>query len=241
MSSVAKKILTGCIYLGVGISFSVAEEQMVHSSRSISENIERENAEKFMYNKGLEDGLSEGKKIGYEMGTRDAKKELAKYEKKIKALEVGKYLVKNRMITPPRVYQTRDAEGNIVVKVKGCNIEGQLSSNEIIMLPAYGSQESSKEYSGGATAKNADSPSDSVFLAGVDRKESSIPKDSLSAKKVTYRVFTDNTFNRKLFRGSGLPFAILPEKELKVLFKDNRSADDFLQRHGLTSSSDYAR
>jgi len=243
MIDVKKIVIAGCLCVGLGTPslFAINENEVVYSSRSMSENIERENAEKFMYNKGLDDGLDEGKKIGYEMGVREAQKELSKYKNKIKALEVGKYLAKNRRITPPRVYQTRDANGNIMVKVKGCNIEGQLSSSEIIMLPSYRERSSNRQEYTGTSTKNADTPSDSVFLAGVDRKEQAIPRDPLSSKKATYRVFVDNTFNRKLFRGSGLAFAILPEKELKVLFKNNRDADDFLQRHGLSSGSDYSR
>lgn len=243
-----KNRLRGIQILGiimiVGISTSAyanQEETYAHSSRSINEKVTGENKEKFFYNKGVADGFEDGKRVGYEEAMKDAKEALLKYKNYIKSLESGKYLSKKGKITPPRIYQEKRPDGSISVVVQGCNIEGELSPKDILMFPVLenGTPRTYKEGGNGISPTDTTVVSDSVYLAGVDYKKKSKPSGGDFAKKATFRTFVDNSFYRKLFRGSGLPFSIQPNSKIRVMFPSNTEAESFMQRHGLIKGKDY--
>lgn len=93
-----------------------------------------DNPESFFYDAGYRKGYSIGRKQGYVEGYRraleDVKKILRAYEVDVRALESGKYLYKEGLVTYPRVYRVKEKEGYRIV-VKGCRIEDVRSLDEI--------------------------------------------------------------------------------------------------------------
>lgn len=243
--SIVKKIGLGlmCVSVLSVNSFANKQTDYAHSSRSVSEKVDTNNKEKFFYNKGLSDGYEEGKKVGYQLAMRDARKAIKKYKRRIKALEAGKYLSKKGKITPPRVYQKKRADGTIAVVVKGCSVEGELNPNDILSFPTYTGEDTGANagsyVSSSTTSSGSSSLSDSVELAGIDYVQHRKPSSPLDIKKATFRVFEDTQFNRELFRGAGLPYSIQPNSQLRVMFPSNKDAEGFIQRHGLVRGKDY--
>lgn len=90
--------------------------------------------EAFFYNMGYKKGYEIGKKQGYVEGYRraleDVKKVLKLYKADIEALEAGKYLYKEKLVTYPRVFRLKDREGYRIV-VRGCQIEDVRSLDQI--------------------------------------------------------------------------------------------------------------
>lgn len=214
------------------------EVAVTHSYRSASENIKSEGIETIFYNKGLVDGTEEGRRLGYADAMKDAEASIMRYKNYIKALEAGKYISKIGRITPPRIYQEPLPDGRISVVVKGCNIEGELSPSDILLFPKYERGAEGKKRTTISPSQKSSSVSDSVYLAGVDRKKS-LPRSSNTYKKVTFKVFENNSFYRKLFRKSGLVFSLQPNNQIRVMFRSNEEADGFIARHGLTEGKDY--
>jgi len=242
----AKRILSGIgitAVLSLGLfstqlSATSPEATITHSQRSLGETIQGQTKEKFFYNKGVSDGIEEGRRMGYSDAMKDAERSIKKYKKYIKALEAGKYLSKKSKITPPRIYQER-RNGRVSVVVKGCNIEGELSPHDILMFPSMDDGGSGGSSSGYSSSETKSAPvSDSVFLAGVDRRKSK-PTPTGSLKKATFKTFEDTSFYRKLFRNTGLPFSIMSDKKIRVMFRSNKEAESFIRRHGLTQGKDY--
>lgn len=232
-------VLAGSIFATATYA-ETAEEGIANSTRSIAEKVDKQDGETFFYNKGFSDGFEEGKKIGFEQALKEGAEALSKYEAYIKSLEAGKYLSKKGKITPPRIYQEKRADGSISVVVQGCNIEGELSPKDILLFPSIDeSRNNSSRKIASSSAGNSDSVSDSVYLAGIDNPKKQRPLASNSAINATFRTFEDNSFYRKLFRGSGLAFSIQPNREIRVMFSSEQEAERFMNRHGLTSGKDY--
>ena len=236
---VFKSLLSAFVLLGIGATSSF-------SSNPSIEKIDQEGAETFFYNKGYRNGYADGQKKGFEQGLKTAKKALAKYKKKIEALEAGKYLSKKHKITPPRVYQKKNPDGTVSVVVGGCAIERQLSPQEILMLPEIdtftdGGVSVSRAHTSpayGGQGGGAAMPSDSVFLPGVDGTKSETPSLGGSDIRVVYKFFPDTQFYRKLFRASSRPFSIAGGDRIKVIFPSEREAEAFCRRHNLKPGRD---
>jgi len=84
------------------------------------------------YNKGYNDALAKHKDKWVQMGFNEAKKSLSLYKKDIKSYEAGKYALKEKLITNPRIYAVRGAGGTIEVKTLGCQIAPIRSPNQIL-------------------------------------------------------------------------------------------------------------
>jgi len=84
------------------------------------------------YNKGYNDALEKNKDKWVQMGFNEAKKSLNLYKKDIKSYEAGKYALKEKLITNPRIYAVRGAGGTIEVKTLGCQIAPLRNPNQIL-------------------------------------------------------------------------------------------------------------
>lgn len=206
--------------------------KLAYADPTPKEILENKELESFFYNKGYNDGLRDGVKKGAKKAFEKATRTMGKYEKKIKAMEMGKYLFKKQKITPPRLYQVQKADGSISVVVKGCKLEKQLSPNEILMLPSTentrGARQEVVERGGDGTSP----VSDSIHLPGVDTKVS-IPTLSGSNASLVYRFYADSTFYRDLFRVAGKPYSIVGGNKIKVIFKSEDTARRFNLRYKL--------
>ena len=150
--------------------------------------------EEFYYQMGYE----KAKKIYYEKGLRDAfkiiKKRLEAYKKDLQALEVGKYLYKNQLVTFPRVYRLMKDDGTVEIKVLGCRIEDLRNIDKIltegINIPTFTEKEI-KEVSTGNDIIKLDEPetlpSDEItHPIHLSLKKTGFVKEALEKYNVPY-------------------------------------------------------
>lgn len=203
-----------------------------------TEKVDQKGVETFFYNKGYRNGYADGEKEGYAKGLAKAERAIRQYKRKIEAYEAAKYLSKRHKIAPPKVYQKKNPDGTVSVVVKGCTIEKQLTPEEILMLPETNSVGSGNVYNGSMLSSGAkpqtQSPSDHVFLPGIDSGKEPVAELSGNDIKATYLFFPDTEFYRNLFRVALRPFSVISGNRLKVIFPSEKDAKAFCVRHGVT-------
>jgi len=206
-------------------------------------------ADKFFYDKGFTDGKVEGMRLGYEKAKKEVLGKLKSRLKAIKAMEAGKYLSRKHKITAPQIYQVKKPDGSLSVLVKGCRLEGELTPEEIVLLPKATSQ-----YGGeGDSIANADSllpstvspaphskgVSNGVFVPGVDASRYDKPQLASSMISTVYKYLPNTEFYTKLLRTSGFPYTISNGgTNLKVRFSSENEAITFLRRYDLEPGRD---
>lgn len=89
----------------------------------------------FYYEKGYNDASEKFYKSGYEQAVFDLVKAMQKYRTVIDSYEAGKYYMLNNKITFPRVYRTRDANGNYIIQIDAPEVKEKLSLEDIFILP----------------------------------------------------------------------------------------------------------
>lgn len=204
-------------------------------------------ADKFFYDKGFSDGKTEGIRIGYEKAKKEMLLKLKSRLKAIKAMEAGKYLSKKHKITAPQIYQVKKPDGSLSVLVKGCRLEGELTPEEIVLLPK--AQESYMGMSGANANSLLPSTvdtnsanrgvSDGVFMPGVDANRYDKPQLASSMTNTVYKYLPNTEFYTKLLRTSGFPYTISNGGvNLKVRFSSEREAITFLRRYDLEPGRD---
>ena len=207
---------------------------------------QKPDADKFFYDKGFKDGKVEGMRIGYERAKKEVLKKLKSRLNAIKAMEAGKYLSKKHKITAPQIYQVRKADGSLSVMVKGCRLEGELTPEEIVLLPtseaAYGDNTPQAEGLFPSTldaSRKEHGVSNSVFLPGVDATSYSTPQMATRMTDTVYKYLPNTKFYVRLLRSSGYPFTITHGgTNVKVRFSSEQEALTFLRRYDLEPGRD---
>jgi len=204
-------------------------------------------ADKFFYDKGFNDGKTEGMRLGYDKAKKELMAKLKSRLTAIKAMEAGKYLSKKHKITAPQIYQVKKPDGSMSVLVKGCRLEGELTPEEIVLLPKAGNLDAD------ASAANAKSllpstvdpvqgtkgVSDGVFMPGIDSNRYDKPAMANSMTNTVYKYLPNTEFYTKLLRSSGFPYTISNGgTNLKVRFSSEREAITFLKRYDLEPGRD---
>ncbi len=95
-------------------------------------------ADNYFYTLGYRDGYTKGYMDGFrkawtERGKRDALI-LQLYKMQYKALEAGKYVLKQGKVTPPRLYKILTPDGNLVYKIEGCRVEEPADLSHIVSV-----------------------------------------------------------------------------------------------------------
>jgi len=235
--------ITAITLLTSSTLFGLTPIDATHASRDISENINTSNAERFQYNKGFKDGYEVGKREGYALALKDAKKALKMYKNIIAGYESGKFLSKKGKITPPRIYQKR-GKGGVEVIVEGCELRGSLSPSDILLLPKMMSE---YEIGGGRSSSlNSSSSSrnneysNSVFLSGVDNPNTMVAKPTSSEKNINTIVLRDTSFYRDLLRKSGVLYTVEGNGGgLTATFSSRAERESFVKSYNLTRGRDY--
>lgn len=89
-------------------------------------------AEKFFYERGYENGWNKGYDLGIQKGIEIAKRVVEKYKDNIKAFEIGKYLIEEKRLTYPQIYQIIDPKsGTLSFEITPSRIENELSIDDI--------------------------------------------------------------------------------------------------------------
>lgn len=89
----------------------------------------------FYYQKGYNDASEKFYKSGYQQAVFDMMKQTQKYRTLIDTYEAGKYYMQNNKITFPRVYRTRNDNGQYVIHIDTPEVKEKLSLEDIFVLP----------------------------------------------------------------------------------------------------------
>lgn len=204
-------------------------------------------ADKFFYEKGFTDGKKEGLRLGYEKAKKEVLSKLKSRLTAIKAMEAGKYLSKKHKITAPQIYQVKKPDGSMSVLVKGCRLEGELTPEEIVLLPK------AENIYGDTSGSNADSllpstvdpvqgtagVSNGVFMPGIDANRYDKPALASNMTNTVYKYLPNTEFYTKLLRSSGFPYTMSNGgTNLKVRFSSQQEALTFLKRYDLEPGRD---
>ena len=87
--------------------------------------------EDFFYNNGYEQGERDGFKIGVKKTFAESKKIINEYREEIKAYELGKFLIKGKYLTAPKVYQVMNDKGEVTFKIIPSRLQKELNVNDI--------------------------------------------------------------------------------------------------------------
>jgi len=226
--------------LSTSVLMAVTPVDATYASRDISEQVNMSGKERFMYNKGFKDGYEVGKRKGYEDAYKKAMAAIQGYKRRIESYEAGKYLSRKGKITPPRVYQKRSGNGQFRVIVKGCELRGELSPSDILLLPPYAKEAESFGGSDRSSSGGSTTLSNGVFLSGIDHKKTPIAKPTDTLKQINSVVFRDTKFYRDLLRGAGVVFFIEENGGgLRATFSTPKEKENFIKSYNLVYGKDY--
>jgi hypothetical protein len=123
--------------------------------------------QRFYYDLGRKEGVAEGVKKGYALALRDFRKIVAKNARRIRALEAGKYLIKEGKITYPKVYKVRNGD-SYSIKIVAPTIEPAFSPEDLYIIPLLEGRDSLYA----STLGKIDAPSPRPARRGHTRKHS---------------------------------------------------------------------
>jgi hypothetical protein len=193
----------------------------------------------YYFGMGYKKGKIVGYRKGFEAGKKEALKELNKRFAEIKAMEAGKYLVKQYKITAPKVFQKKMSDGSIKVVIDGCKLEKELTPEEIMLLPKMpNGYKVSSSYGGYNPSVSQKAISDSVYLPGVDT-EDNIPHGTEEVNDITYLILPNTEYYKKLLDKAGKPFSISADGKIRVLFQNHRDKMLFINHYELKAGEDY--
>lgn len=206
---------------------------------------DKPDADKFFYDQGFNDGKIEGIRLGYKKAEKELLKKLKSRIDAIKAMEAGKYLSRKHKITAPQIYQVRKPDGSLSIQVRGCRLEGELTPEEIMLLPKSSSpySQSTQEARGGvsesSSSKNGAGMSNGVFLPGIDTAQYDKPTMAVNVTDTVYKYLPNTDFYVNELRISGFPFTVTNGGvNLKVRFSSEQEAVIFMRRYGLEPGRD---
>ncbi len=162
-------------------------------------------SEDFYYDRGYENGYQKGLLKGQEEAFKDAKKILSAYKDRIKAYEIGKYLIHEKKLTAPQVYQQLDSDGSMKIVVVPSKIQRELNIEDIFKefdsLPTlYHKQVNSTTKESDLNEKN------SVYLSNRDTYSEILPdKVDKNFKKSTLKV-KKSSKNRNLLNNANIAY-----------------------------------
>ncbi|WP_122872061.1 hypothetical protein [Campylobacter showae] len=193
----------------------------------------------FYYQKGYNDASEKFYKAGYEKAVLDLIKQTQKYRSIIDSYEAGKYYMQNNKITFPRVYRTRNAEGQYIIQMEAPEVKEKLSIEDIFILPEI-ERVSQANYAinGNSNNNNAMSygPSDAgagsqiqqpLYNSILPVNNNSIEATSpISIMKESSQTFPKTERIKRVLDASGMKYAETPSG-YKTYFKNETDYSTF--------------
>ena len=174
------------------------------------------------YQKGYKQGYENGYKAGYKQAVEDFKTILKAYKDDIKALEEGKYLVKEGYITAPRLYRIRNSDGTITFKVVGCRIERLRNLEDIIKNPFVVPVIDKK------TVEKVRKASERLITIPQ------LPNSQPNVEKVQVYLIPVSKQAKDILNKLGIPYEIDPQSgKVKAIFFDEKRMNEFCQKYKL--------
>lgn len=193
----------------------------------------------FYYQKGYNDASEKFYKSGYEQAVMDMLKQAQKYKTLVETYEAGKYYMQNNKITFPRVYRTKNANGQYVIHIDTPEIKEKLSVEDIFVLPELNSY-SQGSYSNSSMISSAldnefamidaNDPANSVnynYIAPANPNIDSIPATSpISIMREFGTTFPKTERIKRILDAGNVKYAELPT-EYKAYFRNQTDFNTF--------------
>ena len=177
-------------------------------------------AETFFY----EQGFQKGKNIYYEKGVNDgialAKEVLQKYINDIQAYDVGKYLVKNKHLTYPQVWQKKEGD-NILLVVTKARLQEEI--NIEALFEQFGGEIPKAPMN--SLTENIELKNDSVYLASRDYAKY-LPDNSSRDNEIITLEVEKSYENRTILDKSNFVYQDDNDK-YKIMFFSRQEKHDF--------------
>jgi hypothetical protein len=184
-------------------------------------------AEEFFYNRGFEAGYNQGFEIGVKAMEDEAKNILLKYADDIKAYEIGKYLVRDKKLTSPRIWQERGLDGTLRIVIVQSEIIDEL--NIVDIFAKYGNIPTRTN----SEIKTLDDVSrNSVYLTNRDNSVAAIPSASNRDKAITTLNLNKSWKNKDILQKANLVYSE-DSDFYKVIFFTSKEKRDFCDNFGV--------
>lgn len=180
-----------------------------------------DNGEKFYYDRGFENGWNQGYDLGIQKGIEIAKKVVEKYKDRIRAYEIGKYLIEEKKITYPQIYQIQDpSSGALTIQVTPSHIEQELNIDQIFDI--FGTIPTIEQKKDQFLSQS----NNSVVLSPRDGNLDSMPRNPSKNSEIIYMNIKKNSQNEKVLRQANLVYED-HKKVYRVMFFNAKEKKDF--------------
>jgi len=139
------------VAITLGVAFLSGTSMFAKEKRILSGSDPMTEMQRFYYDLGKKEGKIEGVKTGYATALKDFKKLLKRYNRKVKAHEAAKYLMKNGKITYPKIYKVKEGNSYRIV-IKPSTVESEFTAEDLFLIPLmdeYNGLGEEGEYSNG--------------------------------------------------------------------------------------------
>ena len=182
-------------------------------------------AEKFFYERGFENGWNQGFDAGVNKGIEIAKKVVEKYKNRVRAFEVGKYLIEEKHLTYPQIYQVlNEKDGMVTFQILPSRMEKELNIDDI--FAQFG------ELPNGEEKKEMllSDLNNSVMLSSRDSNTYDVPSPANRDSNIIYMKVSKTSENHKTLRNANLVY-IEEKKHYKVMFFNKNEKQAFCAQH----------
>lgn len=161
--------------------------------------------EDFFYQRGYEAGFNNGFEIGVQKALEEARTMLSKYNDVLQSYEIGKYLIKSKNLTYPQVWQERQADGTLKIRVIPSKIERQINIDELfakfMTIPTIQSVMIGESGSLNPKAKN------SIYLSTRDSNFNKLPQNVNQANNKFTLAVEKNSTNLDILKKANVVFS----------------------------------
>lgn len=172
---------------------------------SANANTNQTSTEDFFYQRGYEAGFNNGFEIGVQKALQEAKTMLSKYNDVLQSYEIGKYLIKSKNLTYPQVWQERQSDGTLKIRVIPSKIEKQINIDELfakfMTIPTLQSVTMGESGSLNPKAKN------SIYLSNRDSNFNTLPQNVNQASNKFTLVVEKNSTNLDILKKANVVFS----------------------------------
>jgi hypothetical protein len=179
--------------------------------------------EDFFYQNGYEQGQKDGFNQGVAAAFKEAKKVLEAYKEEIRAYEIGKYLVKERYLTAPKIYQVIDENGGLKVDISKSRIEKELSIDDI--FAKFGTIPVMNETNNISNDTLSLDEQNSVNIASRDNIIN-LPGEADKNNKIITVSIEKNSKNEEILKKSNTVYS-LDDDRFKVMFFSRTEQTNF--------------
>lgn len=186
-------------------------------------------SEDFYYDRGFENGYQKGLLKGQEEAFNDAKKILSAYKDRIRAYEIGKYLIQSKRLTAPQVYQELDTKGNIKIVIIPSKIQQELNIEDIFEefknIPSLQSYQKANL----STKKQDFNELNSVYLSDREQYKDIIPNRVTKNSQRDILKIKKSSSNRDVLNSANVAY-VENQNNYEVIFFTSQEKREFCKQ-----------